>query len=429
VFLNVDRRGRRAAAGCVIVLCAVPLTAQDDTGKKSAGAVRSQSFPGIKEAGSVRAGQAKSEPGVLGAKAAEAKKRTLFETTSEVSLRGFRAETAPEVVKLAKGTLVWAGGTESYGFVPVVVPGGFSGWVHHGFLRVGADGWGTTKGSRVSFRCRKQTSEPPLAHMRRGLRVPVLRRDGDWWEVLSTDEIAAWAAADKLNKIGEITGPVTDAALKRRLEAQRQLRTKAWRARLDELAVEVGKKERVGAIDQAIHAARTAYNAEVRNAAGNLLAEDLGKIMRLIDGIDAMVKKAKAESGPVAVRVADLRKEVVRRRTLREAERLLATTAKKPPAGSAKSAIITDASHESIPARRRFLTTGWLEYRPGVADYSAFRLVKGGHTLYYVTCSKGRYALPDFVGRELGLRGRIARPADADLRVIDVDRLVVLSGR
>jgi len=150
-----------------------------------------------------------------------------------------------------------------------------------------------------------------------------------------------------------------------------------------------------------------------------------------IDKLDGQIAKLAAQDSSIVGELAALRQDVNRRILLRDARSLLAadaTAAAKTK--SAKELAAKAASAKKTPTppvRRRFDAAGWLMFRPGVDDFSPFRVVKGGRLLYYVTCRNGRYDLQDFVGREVGLRGSIERPASAAVRVVDTDRLVILS--
>ncbi|GAB4155905.1 MAG: hypothetical protein Fur0037_24260 [Planctomycetota bacterium] len=70
---------------------------------------------------------------------------------------------------------------------------------------------------------------------------------------------------------------------------------------------------------------------------------------------------------------------------------------------------------------------GWLRWERGLAGPGRYVVEKGGRDLFVVTCSSDRYDLSLFVNREVALIGPRRRP-DADaLRLLDVEKLEVLS--
>lgn len=390
------------------------------------------SFPAVDIAGRIREVETPS------AGAPPRRERHLVRAKDEVVLRYLRtAESDAIADPLPAGTLLWRLGEESYGYARVALPGGFEGFVHRGFLAINEEGWGTTTGTRVSFRHRPKTSEPPLHIMTTlGMRLPVLGLEGDWYRVLSNDDVTAWAPVASLEEIaivGDDKGyleQIQDAAVRKSYEEQVAERRKPWLARRDELAEMAKKRQSVAALGVALDELRKQYDAEM--AKGDILQEDLDPLLKLIDALQAKAATFGAEGGAVAPRIDAFRGEVQKRRTLQEARSFLIEAKAKEAAANKKEVGEKEAppvaGKEGAP-RPEYDCVGWLEFRPGIDDYSAYRLTKGGRLLYYVTCSSGRYDLRDFVGHEVGVRGRVDRPQAADVRVIDLKRLVILSRR
>ena len=71
--------------------------------------------------------------------------------------------------------------------------------------------------------------------------------------------------------------------------------------------------------------------------------------------------------------------------------------------------------------------SGWLEYHPRNELGRRFSVQKGEQILFWVNCSSGRYDLSLFVGAEIGIRGPDHRPAAESLRMLDAQRIQVLS--
>jgi hypothetical protein len=73
------------------------------------------------------------------------------------------------------------------------------------------------------------------------------------------------------------------------------------------------------------------------------------------------------------------------------------------------------------------LGIGWLRRDIEVTRGRVFKLEKGGRLLFYVTCSSGKYDLEDFLNREIGLIGTPKNVEGFPVRVVDVEKVEVLS--
>ena len=74
----------------------------------------------------------------------------------------------------------------------------------------------------------------------------------------------------------------------------------------------------------------------------------------------------------------------------------------------------------------RFDSVGWLRFRASASGLDRFVVEKGGQTLFWLTCSSGRYDMELFDGVEVGLIGGKDRPNRESMRVVDVEKIEVL---
>ena len=411
---------------------ALPLSAQ--SGDKNAKQGRTGSFD-VEEAGAPtrsRAAPSKksNSPSKAGAaKAATAlQARTLYRTKVAIELRSVPAQSGGfAVAKLPAGSYVVGNGDTIYGHTPVGVIGGFEGYIYGELFSASEDGKGTVTKGRVSFRGRPKTGEPPLDIMKaKGKELLVLGREGAWYKVLSDNSISAWAEAKQLSQVGKFTtiDNVNDAAIKAAMIAQRDARRGAWTQQREAFAKGASRRKELAGLAQAVVDANQVLTTELSKAKQTPLQADLSACEAIAKKLEASVVELKAKDEAVAKSVADFRQRLRREGLMIEALQEIARS-KIAEAEKAKAKVVEAATPKPTP---EFAQVGWLEYNPGLKDYSPYRIVKGRRLICYVTCKSGRYDLKDFVGRELGLRGSVDRPETADVRVLDVARLVVLSG-
>ena len=361
-----------------------------------------------------------------GAGAALKGEQILFELVKDQDARLFASPKAPPIgVRLPKGTLVWSlPGKEEGAYRQVLVPGGFPGWIFARFVRINADGRGQTIGRRVSFRYLPETKSYPLTLLPRGAKVLALSKRGDWWKVLVPDASLAWVEKSSLKeRVRTSLDPSKiklSEALVKRLEAQKKEAQAPFLAQQAEWKLAQKKEQAKERLEQDLLAVQRAFEEKKSQAS----LEDLQQTDAALQALEKVAKGLDLKDEAISHRLHLLQEEVARRRLLLDTKVAL-KDASAPKIKKADPLPIVPKIHP----RRRFVETGWLEKRPGLNDYSAFRLVKGGRTLFYVSVPGGRYDLEDYVGREVGILGIKVRPKDADFRVIQVDHLVILSGR
>ncbi len=350
----------------------------------------------------------------------------LFELVKDQEARLFASPKAPTIgVRLPKGTLVWSlPGSIEGGYRQVLVPGGFPGWIFARFVRINPDGRGQTIGRRVSFRYSPETKSYPLTLLPRGAKVLALSKKGDWWKVLVPDASLAWVENAALKE--RLRTPLDPRKIKlpdtlvKRLEAQKKESQAPFFAQQAEWKLAQKKVQAKKRLEQDLLAVQRAFEEKKSNAR----LADLQQTEAALKALQKIAQGLALKDDPLSQRLRLLQEEVARRRLLIDAKVALSDASAPKIKKSAPSPMAP-----KIHPRRHFVETGWLERRPGFLDYSAFRLVKGGRTLCYISVPGGRYDLEDYVGREVGILGHKFRPKDADFRVLQVDHLVILSGR
>jgi hypothetical protein len=106
------------------------------------------------------------------------------------------------------------------------------------------------------------------------------------------------------------------------------------------------------------------------------------------------------------------------------------TTRKAAAEVERKAEEIRKAQEAAAPRpdiRRRFDAIGWVVRATAPPGIPIYRLEKGGVFLYAVSCPSGRYALESYVGKEVGLRGKILDNEGRVPKGIQIERLEVLS--
>ncbi|MGH7151211.1 MAG: hypothetical protein ACREIU_10950, partial [Planctomycetota bacterium] len=77
--------------------------------------------------------------------------------------------------------------------------------------------------------------------------------------------------------------------------------------------------------------------------------------------------------------------------------------------------------------RKRFEAIGWVERVAAAPAVPEFRLAKGGIASYVLTCPSGRYDLVSFLGKEVGIKGKVLENEGRVPRMLVVERLEILS--
>ncbi|MCA8972277.1 MAG: hypothetical protein KDC95_20995, partial [Planctomycetes bacterium] len=275
-----------------------------------------------------------------------------------------------------------------------------------------------------------------------GTKVAILGNEGDWVKVVAPPVARAWIESGTTKVAATLSCDAKtlddSRALLRVLGAHPSL-AKRLESRLAALEATYAKQQK--AAEEA--AMRTATKNELE-AAITTLANDFDAVRGAegvtVAALDALAKRATdlkelaaskgIDDANTQMRIDGLVSGIDRKKILVEAKEILA----KPEPGPTVNASGTNDSKTgpseadvATAKRRTWTRVGWIEYRPGSSDYRPYRLMKGGQTIAYLDCPTGRYDLSDFVGREVGLIGELQRADAAELRVLDIERLVILS--
>jgi hypothetical protein len=186
-----------------------------------------------------------------------------------------------------------------------------------------------------------------------------------------------------------------------------------------------------------------AYVAGIAAAAAEqqLESERRQKVLALQERLAAELKKLPAEQqlGPLATASQTLLAEIPEKSAVHPAaveldkrigaqqwvaEATVARDAKPVPPADLKL-----PPEEVRDPLERFQAVGFLRWEKGLSGPGRYVVEKGGQRLYLVSCQSGRYDLGVFVGKEVGLLGARRRPATDSLRMLDVERVEVLSAK
>lgn len=405
---------------------------------------RTSSFEGLEEAGAApkkRAGEVANATKAA-AKTAEI---VILRTSGEVALREVPSQTSPTVGEpLDAGALLVRLGATEYGHVPVGLLRGFRGYVHSKFFRDLGNGWGQTAGTNVSFRARPRSGEPPLWLMpKNATMLAILGRDGDWYRVLSAPSVRAWIAESAVEDATKLPAAAFDlddgrtvvAAFAGRPSMQKQLASSfaaigaSWQKQQKELAEAAARREASTQLETEVVELTKDYDA--MRGRKDLETKDFDAMSKRVDLLQKLATENGLDGTATTARLEVLAANLERQKILNEAKKIVAAPVPVVDSEENKepteAEVVAERKAKSREARRSWDRVGWIEYRPGTRDYRPFRLMKGGQTIAYLECSSGRYDLSDFTGREVGLVGELERPENADLRVLDIERIVILS--
>src|SRR5262249_55623262 len=316
----------------------------------------------------------------------------------------------------AKGAVVGIGRSEG-GFRQIVLPLGPAGYVHKKYAsaagKTAADkavadrvstGKIVTTGKAVAFRYRPKADEPPVASLAEGTELFVLGEQENWWRVRNP-AIECWLPEADVQAFENPPDTMVQALAE--LQKTQNGEVQAWL-----LAVEK-KKEEVRLDEE-----RTRQLLALQEQFGKELERPLGQ-----QGLDALATatdellQGLPETSGVRPGATALKERIARQKWVVEAT----------AARDAVPVPIKDLLQPTPDVRdplERFQAVGYLRWEKPLVGTGQFVIEKGGQRMYVVTCNSGRYDLPLFVDREVGLIG--SRRHTEGLRVLDVERIEVL---
>lgn len=384
---------------------------------------------------------------------ATAQEGAVFMRTTETTvLRNFQDENGALLATLPKGTLVRSFRTSEGrpAFCEVEVAGGFPVWVYGEYLQpTDTDGVLLVTGNRVNMRPFPETSPNSMAlrsKLSAGQRVKMLERKGasasfreDWIRVQAPPHAKAWIAQASL-----AAETSTEAA-----------------ARWDELnsPLPAPRSPRATSSTKPASTPRTAAPAsDTPAAAATSSAVPAGLLARLTEA-DRAFKAAEAMRSPtteawrdVVLAYQEIASEAPTssatyqraEQRLRESELRMEFTALREDLNARSQAndaeirrideFLDERQRRKTARWGRFEERGWLESR-NVGGVKRWFLTFGGETVAEVRCLKNRYDLEVFESFEIGVIGREIQPVVratattlAEARVVDINRIEVLSG-
>ncbi len=303
---------------------------------------------------------------------------------------------------LSKDQVVVVGRSEN-GFRAVHVPIGPIGYVNRKFTEAAADGQVKTKGTKVSFRFRPRSSEPPVSQLEDGVALHVVGEQDDWYRV-RVPGIEAWVAEAEVQ-----VGDQADPALAKSYAEWQQRQQSEVQKRLDEIAARVARAKQDEQDLLQVQQVQDAFRAEMNKP----LAEQ--RYEPITETLDKLVATLDKESAGRAA-IDSLKKRIETQRWLAEAT---AVRDSKPP-------VVDEPPAEKKDQLERFQAIGWLRYERRLGGPGVYFIEKGDQRQHVLACSSGRYDLALFVGREVGVNGPRRRPGTDAMSVLDVERLEVL---
>jgi hypothetical protein len=312
----------------------------------------------------------------------------------------------------AKGAVVGIGRSEG-GFRQVVLPLGPAGYVHKKYASEPKDGKAdkiapgkvVTTGKAVAFRYRPKADEPPVASLAEGTELFVLGEQENWWRVRNP-AIECWLPEADVQAFEN--PPDTMVKAWAELQKTQNGEVQAWLAGVE-------KKKEEARLDEE----RTKQLLALQEQFGKELEKPLGQ-----QGLDALalatdeLLQGLPETSAARPGATALKERIARQKWVVEA------TAVR----DAVPVPIKDLAQPTPDVRdplERFTSVGYLRWEKPLAGIGQFVIEKGGQRMYVVTCNSGRYDLPLFVDREVGLIG--SRRHTEGLRVLDVERIEVLA--
>ncbi len=389
---------------------------------------RTSSFPGVKtKVAPVVSGQTAASKVAVEKEPEQAPEALLYETRMEVGLRNIpNVEVDPVVeARLPKGTLLWMLAKEDgTGFSRVSVLGGFRGYVFAKYCRPDGEGNVEVIGDRLAFRAKPSTKGWPIDKLRRGTRLPLLSREGDWYLVLSNPEVGALVPDSTIQKLaairvkpgGELASFAAGSDHLKRAEKQYEVRQASWRAVREKSIASAKRQRSIAGVQQEISDLRARIRQEKER--DDPAKMDLDSITPLLDLVREHAKAIEPADPVLVGSLATVAAEFKWLHTILAGYRAMQVAPKTPQPVAARPA---------SAKKRGFDQSGWVRYRPG--GYSSFQLVKGGEVMCFLVCSSLRYNLKDYVGCELGVKGKVGPRSGADFKVLDVERIRVLASR
>lgn len=329
----------------------------------------------------------------------------------EVHARCWPTENSPHYEDtFRKGAALRIGELER-GHRRVLLPIGPVGYVHKKFTTAPAEGKVATSGARVAFRYRPRSGEAPVTLLDEGTEFLVVGEHEDWWRVRYPGR-ECWVPAEAVQRFDEPPATLVQAFAE--FERVQRGEVEAWIAS-------------VAAAEEAERLARE--HADKTAALREQFAAELQKprpeqALEAIAGATEALLAEMPQDSPARPALADLQRRVAVQQWVLQATAAEQETRLEPPKD------LHDVEPAVVPdPLERFQAIGFLRWEKSLLGPGNYVIERGGQRLYLVTCDSGRYELSVFVDREVGVIGSRRRPAPDTLRVLDVEKIEVLSSQ
>jgi hypothetical protein len=326
---------------------------------------------------------------------------------ASVDLRCFPTENSPTFGDtMVDGAVVIVG--ESYGdFRQVVLPLGPVGYVHKDFATEPEGGMLMTSGNNVAFRYRPRSGEAPVELLPDETELLVVGEDGDWWQVRFRAG-QAWMPLAAL-RVFEEPNDTLVASYAEFGKQQRKVVDDLEAARVQAVAEAQYSSDLQRRLDTLVER----FDAEVARPAADQDYDVLGA------DLSTLISELPTDS-VVLINAELFARNIRDRQLVVEATRVIL---EEPVPAPDPSTLVREPVADPLA---RFDSVGWLRFRPSASGLDRFVVEKGGQTLFWLTCSSGRYDMELFDGVEVGLIGGKDRPNRESMRVVDVEKIEVL---
>ncbi len=326
----------------------------------------------------------------------------------EAALRCFATTKSPVFADILREGDVVVVGPAAGEFRTVTLPLGPTGYVAKKYSTEPKDGLVATSGSDVAFRYRVPKGvEAPVQQLPKDATLHLLGDEGDWWRVRSPGSSAYVLESEVQILAGE---PAAAEAALRATEGRRQ---REWQDAVATFAQAAAARRAVQERKTQVDGLMTRFRAEtVKPAEQQEYAALLAEARTLAPALPA--------DSDEATRLALLIDSIQKQMTVVEAMVALkkeAPVVEIQPTGKAPEP----------DALERFEAIGWLRPRKGPG--AQYQIEKGGRVLYLVDCRSGRYDLGMFVDTEVGVIGTADRPQRESIRVLEAQKIEVISAR
>src|SRR5262245_26814261 len=351
---------------------------------------------------------------------------------AEAGPKGARAlnlfsEDGKVVKELQPGELVVVREQQGRDWYRVEIPGGFPCYIHSDFTAEGEKpGTLVTTGSGINLRPLPSSAPDayPIAQVGKGVVLRLLEARSDKWNrVLSPPDATAWASAASLKILGPPEG------LRARLDAAAAAAETEWKS----IAERLGKERQTREQEKAASDVLSKGDRILTGLAAKWSPEGAAEARA---AFEEAAKKSDVEGTKTAVKdrltrlealeALEREKEEARKLAQRQ-EELQRRQADEITRRAEQGRAAIDAGAPPPDIRKRFEAIGWVERTAAAPAVPEFRLAKGGIASYVLTCPSGRYDLVSFLGKEVGIKGKVLENEGRVPRMLVVERLEILS--